>query len=394
MKQFRIILAMLLLFAVMLPLASCGSSEPAPEVEAEAEGEDKNEVAAPVVETPDMPVEEYSMEALKGRIKLLGERTGYNGSGELMAEWAGSGFEINVNVGEEGTDLVLGFRSNYAARWKVYVDGEQYGDRIATKTGNRKQIIARAIPAGEHTIRLVKDTEPATNRNNYNSLLSFSFNGEIMTPPEDKPLYLEFIGDGYMTGFCNLGESSTTAKNKVPDVSSVTEALPYLTSLAMDADYSIVAHSKIGLKTEAGVYNMAELYNNQYAYRELDKTYKPDRTPDAIVIHFGMDDTIDALPMGKWLVAASQYIETLRGYYNNEKIPVIWIYNTRFHTKRAGEIQSLARYMGEGCNVYALEGYFGTNGGGTVECGVFPNAQEHQKTTDLLVPMLKDILKK
>ncbi len=392
MKQFRIILAMLLIFAVMLPLASCGSSKPKPE--AEVEEEEKNEAAAPVVETPNMPVEQYSMEELKGYIKLLGERTGYNGSGELLAEWSGSGFEVNINVGEEGTDLVLGFRSNYAARWKLYVDGEQYGDRIATATGNKKQIIARAIPAGEHTIRLVKDTEPSTNRNNYNSLLSLSFNGEIMTPPEDKSLYLEFIGDGYMTGFCNLGDSSTTAKSKVADVTSVTAAVPYLTSLAMDADYSIVAHSNIGLKTKAGSYDMPTLYNNQYAYRELDTTYKPDRTPDAIVIHMGMDDTMDALPMGKWLVAASEYIETLRGYYNNEKIPVIWIYNTRSHTKRASEIKNLARYMGEDCNVYALEGYFGIGGGGTVECGVFPNAEEHQKTTDLLVPMLKDILKK
>ncbi|MBQ3075695.1 MAG: hypothetical protein IJC26_06460 [Clostridia bacterium] len=394
MKFYRTLLAALLLISMLLPLASCGS-EPLPEATAETE---ETAVTEEVVTTAE-PVEdnssltEYKMGDITNSVKLLGERSGFNKDGELIAEWSGSGFEMRVKIAEGGSDLRLGFRCNYAARWKVYVDGEQFGERFATSTGNRKQTVANGIPAGEHTIAIVKDTQPATSRNNYNSVLSVAFNGEFLEAPAKNDLYLEFIGDGYMVGFGALGKGSSSSASQIIEETSVTAALPYLTSRAMGADYSIVAHSQIGFYTKAGAYKMPALYDNRYAYRELDTRYKPERKPDAIVIHVGMDDTLESLPMGQYIVAAKNFTEDVRDYYKDQSIPVVWVYNTLYHTVRAGEIEALIQYMGgEAANVYALKLAYGANGSGSTETDRYPSAEDHQKSADILVPFLKQLL--
>ncbi len=391
MKIYRTLLAALLLVSMVLPLASC-KSEPLPEMTTETVETVEETVAEELIASN---MKEYKMGEIKDSIKVLGERTGYNKDDELIAEWSGSGFEMRVNIDEGGSDLRIGFRCNYAARWKVLVDGKQYGERVATSTGNKKVVVASAIPAGEHTIAIIKDTQPATSRNNYNSILSVSFNGEFLEAPAKKDMYLEFIGDGYFVGFGALGKGSSSTASKIVEETSVTSSLPYLTAQALDADYSIVAHSQIGLATKAGGYAMPALYDNRYAYRELDVRYEPERKPDAIVIHLGMDDTLTTLPMGQFIVACKNFTEDVRDYYNDQKIPVVWVYNTLYHTVRAGEIEALMKYMGgEAANVYALKLSYGANGSGSTETGRYPSAEDHQKSVDILVPYLKQLLGK
>ncbi len=389
MKLIRILLAAVLLLSMLLPLASCepAAEEPVVSVETKTEEEVNAE------EGNDMPLTEFTALEMKDSIKLLGGRTGYNADGELVAEWSGSGFEANIKVNKEGTDLRMGLRANYAARWMIYVDGEAWGERVATSTGNRKTIIAKGIPAGEHTIRIVKDSQPGTNRNNYNSILSFAFNGEFMAPPAEKDLYLEFIGDGYMVGFGALGKGSNSSNTKIVDETSFTVALPYLTAEAMDADYCIAAHSEIGFKKKAGAYAMAGLYANQFAYRDLTNRYKPTRTPDAIVIHVGMEDTLSSIPMGEFMVTGENFIKTVRAYYGKD-VPVVWLYNTVYHTVRAGEIDALAKMMGGAdAGVYALAVHYDANGSGTSGSTRHSSPEGHQKSTEILVDFLKDIVK-
>lgn len=393
MKLLRTILAAVLLLSMVLPLASC-QKEPE-ELPTTTVEEIKTEEEAVTSESEsDQLLKEYSAEEMKDSIKLLGGRTGYNADGELVVEWSGSGFEANIKVEEEGTDLRLGLRANYASRWVVYVDGKIWGERVATGTGNRKNIIATGIPAGEHNIRVVKDSQPNTNRNNYNSILSFAFNGEFMAAPAQKDLYLEFIGDGYMVGFGALGSSTNASKTKIAEETSFIVSLPYLTAQAMDADYVVAAHSEIGLKKQAGAYAMAGLYANQFAYRDLTNRYKPTRTPDAIVIHLGMEDSLDSISMGEFVTQAKNFIKTVRAYYGKD-VPVVWLYNTIYHTVRAGEIDALAKSMGgASAGVYALEAYYDANGSGVTGSTRHSSPVGHEKTTELLTELLREIIKK
>ena len=391
MKSFRIIVAALLLLAMVLPLASC-QTEPLETQTVTQEETETVEQENPGVEQSAMPLTEHNISKIADSIQLIGERTGYNKSGELAVEWSGSGFEANLIVGEEGTDIRIGFRNNYAARWKVYVDGKEWGERVSTGNGNKKQIVARGIPAGEHNFKFVKDTEPGTSRNNYNNILSFAFNGEFGEKPADKDLYLEFVGDGYMVGFGSQPLEVVTGGKKELEETSFTSALPYLTATAMDADYSVVAHSEIGLSTRAGSFKLQALYENKYAYRDLDVAYEPDRTPDAVIIHVGMDDTLSSLTQGKFIEEMEKFIKQIREHYGKD-VPVVMLYNTIYHTVRTGEMKAVVQKMGgEKAGVYALEMFYGHSGGGT-KTVQYPNAEEHQKSTDILVPFLQDLLK-
>jgi hypothetical protein len=399
MKLVKTLLAGVLLFSILLSLASC--------VEGELETETLDLTATATLEAteevnPDevsaMPLEEYRIAELSDYIKLLGDRTDFNDNGELVVEWSGSGFEIDINAGAEGTDLRLGVRCNYASRWSIFVDGMQWGEKVAITTGNKKQIVARGIPAGEHTIRVVKESQPNTNRNNYNNIISFSFNGELLDKDtSDKDLFLEFVGDGYFVGLGNVGKTKKATGTKILDETSFTKAIPYLTSQALDADYSVVAHSQIGIITKAGNFAIEELFGNQNAYRDLDQYYDPDRTPDAIILHVGMDDSTAAvadggLPAGEFIIQGEMLINSLRDFYGSD-VPVVWLYNTRFAATRASEIRAIAQRMGGAENgVYALESYFGNGGSGIDATGSYPSAAEHAEGAKILTEFLKEIL--
>lgn len=386
MKRFRTLLALLLVFCFVLPLISCGETLPEITTEetetGEVAGDDENEASTPLTL--------YTTEDLEGKIKYLGERTGTNRSGDVALEWSGSGFAINAVIGPEGSDLRIGLRSNYSSRWQVLVDGEAFGNAVKSANGNRKIIFARGIPSGEHEIRVVKESQTGTNNNNYNNFISLEINGTLLDPPEEKETFLEFIGDGYLVGYGANGKRATSPS--INDETSFLASVSYLTSQALDADYSVVAHSGIGLATKAGAYVMDELYDHRFAYRDVDIAYKPTRTPNAIVIHLGMDDPLTSLTKGQFIVQAQEFIEHVRSYYN-AKVPVVWLYNTMYHTVRAEEIRALPEVMGAGSEVYALECYYGNSGSGQTK-DRYPSAEEHQKTAEILIPFLQEIIEK
>lgn len=389
MKQYKILLAVLLVISMVLPMVACSEPEEVTTtVEIMTEEEEE-----PATEESAMPLDYFDMKDLKEDIKLLGERTEINNKGELLVEWSGSGFEMKIDVKEGGTDLRLGMRASYVSYWVVFVDGEKWDDAVEIPKGVSKRLVAKSIPAGEHTIRVVKDSQIGNLRNNYTSVTSFEFAGTVeKTDTADKGLYLEFIGDGYMTGFGALG-SEAESENINAEI-SVTSALPYLVAEKMNADYSVVARSEIGILAQSGPFCMNDLYFNQYGYKDLDSLYEPERTPDAIIIHLGMDDRVEELAAGPFIVEGENFIKKIRAVYGTD-VPVIWMYNTYSHTSRAGEIRGIVQKMGgERANVYAFEAVYGNSGSGSKASVRFPSAAEHQKSADLLVPYLQEILGK
>lgn len=391
MKQYKIFLAALLVFSMVLSMVAC--SEPEEEPTTTVEIMTTVEEEEPATEESAMPLDFYSMKDLKKSINLLGERTAINNKGELLAEWSASGFEMKINVKEGGTDLRLGMKASYVSYWTVFVDGEKWGDgAVEIPKGVTKRLVAKGIPAGEHTIRVIKDSQIGNLRNNYTSVTSFEFAGTVgKVSTADKDLFLEFIGDGYMVGFGALGHEADS--KLITEETSATAALPYLVAEEMNADYSVVARSEIGIVTEAGPFAMPELYLNQHGYSQLNTLYEPTRVPDAVIVHLGMDDRTGDLSEGEFIIQAENFVNQIRELYG-EKVPVVWVYNTYSHTLRAGGIKGLQQRMGPDSGVYAFEAAYGNSGSGSKTSVRFPSAEEHQKTADLLVPFLKDILNK
>lgn len=386
MKLTRLIIAGILLIATILPLASCGSSL---QTEEPVETVTTEEVeTAPVDPVP--AIKRYPVKELADKLALIGERTGYDKNDLLPLEWVGSGFVLTVNVPEEGTEVIMSTRFNYESKFRISVDGEPYGDRLTIGKGNKDILIAN-LPAGVHTVEVLKDTQQGTVYNNYNNIVSLSFNGEALESDQtDKDLYLEFIGDGYFTGFGALG--NTAASLEIAKESSFTAALPYRTAQAMNADYSVVAHNHIGFLTKSDKYTMPLLYANHNGFRDIDYLYTPTRTPDAIIIHLGNDDS-QKLILADFVTQGEAFIQQIRSCYGEagKDIPVIWTYGAVYYTRRASEIQAIAL---RNDNVYALQLEYGQSGSGSKDTARYPSGAEHQKSTDVLVPYLKNLLGK
>ncbi|MBR2615859.1 MAG: hypothetical protein IKC69_04200 [Clostridia bacterium] len=385
MKLFRTILAGVLLLAMILPLASC-----TPVLIRAEETETLEETAPAVQQTQEaLPrAKKYKIKELEGYLKLIGERTAYASNDLLPLEWAGSGFELKFEAPAGGTSVIMSSRFNYASRFVVFVDGELQEDILALEKGNVDTVLA-TVSEGVHTVRVEKDTEQGTTYNNYNNIVSLSFDGTpLQADQSEKELYLEFIGDNYFVGYGALG--STADSTNISAESSYHASMPYLVAKALDADTSVVARSGIGITTKVGGMTLPVLYGQQNGYRDAELFYSPDRAPDAIIINAGNHDSTSTTA-ADYILKSEEFIDSIRAYYGDEgeDIPVIWLYGTVYYTRRAAEIQTLQK---RNDNVYAFQCEYGRSGSAAKDVVRYPNAAEHQKTVDIFVPFLQNLL--
>ena len=118
-----------------------------------------------------------------GKIKPLG-RTAVNPEGTgIMCDWPGNGFQMNVSG--NGGKLEIGMSSTYDVNWAVLVDGQQvYWQRLA-KDGST---ISATIPAGAHTVTVVKESDTTAKDADFCDLTTMTFDGTIEAKPANKGL--------------------------------------------------------------------------------------------------------------------------------------------------------------------------------------------------------------
>ena len=123
---------------------------------------------------------------------------------------------------------------------------------------------------------------------------------------------------------------------------------------------------------------------------------KPTFTPNAdcgdhvIIINAGNHDSTSTTA-ADYILKSEEFIDSIRAYYGDEgeDIPVIWLYGTVYYTRRAAEIQTLQK---RNDNVYAFQCEYGRSGSAAKDVVRYPNAAEHQKTVDIFVPFLQNLL--
>ena len=390
MKLWRICLALLLVIAMVLPTVACSSDISGGGLD---DYGDETETKTEEVQEEKKPTE-YGLYKNESKLKLLNERCGFTATGELATDWGGSGFEARILVDDTGTDLTLATRSSYTSYWKLYIDGEAAGSAIEIGSGRKTTVIATSVEPGEHTIRFVKESQIGTSTSGYNSITSLTFFGELLSADnEDKDLYIEFVGDGYFSGYGALGtvKGSKTIDQEI----SATSALPYLVAEAMDADYSLVACSAIGMATAVNKLTLPMIYAAQYGFRENETLlYAPERTPDVIVLHVGIEDTLTDLAIGEFVRRGEEFINTLRSYYG-EQVPVVLLYGARSLAQRVPETLAIVEKMGGAdAGVYALGLEYGNNGSsGSETQDRFPSYEDNQKNLQTVVDFLNELLK-
>ena len=328
----------------------------------------------------------YELSKFADGVKLLGRYQILNNG--IGCDHSATGIEFCVSaIGEVSLTMhtTMEKAACYAAYFTLYVDGVRMEERIEALVGDATVTLANFAERGEHTIKLVKQTE-----SNYNlcTLYSLTFDGELLTPPAKKEKYIEFIGDSLSCGMGNLG------KKGVPEPQTsiwedVTQGYTYGTAEALYVDCSIVSESGIGL---AGSWHdpLFDFYSAWSYKRDKNLKYDFARAPDLIVINLGTNDfylncDLKICPIDEVIAKTKEFIELVRSAYGKD-IPIVWV--GRFMFIGESYINAVDTAIGElgGEDAYIYRLDVPTAKGGAQG---HPDVAGHTVTRDLLVEFIK-----
>ncbi|MBQ3202978.1 MAG: carbohydrate binding domain-containing protein [Clostridia bacterium] len=322
------------------------------------------------------------IDTLMGNIKTQG-RTAMVG-GTLMLDFSISGMEFELDC--EG-DVYATFNARKIANsgsdggiyFTIVVDGEKLARDYCriTSVGETKVKLASDLPAGKHTFAIYRQSEHQTGEI---GVCALSYDGEMLKKPADKGLYIEFIGDSISCGFGNLGNNSQGDGAAL--WSDATQAYPFLTAQALDADWSNVAWSGLGCKYGYSSTTMQDVYPAQRYNYDQSTAYDFSNEPDVIVLALGTNDNScqsNATLKREGLVEMLALVRE-----KNPNAPIVWIYNMMTSGVNSMVEEIVAEFGGAEAGYYACKLTMNTSGG-----GYHPNLVGQQKFADELVAFIQ-----
>lgn len=385
MKATKII-ALILSFILCLGLVSCKGSDEAEtdsnETQSTENSEDTSKDETPATQPDDdgddgdgdsaddskksdekvvdlsNPTKKYDLAENRSKVKVIGRSSVV--SDGITCDFTAAGIEFKVNA----SGIVnLKLTATAETYFTVIVDGVRASERYRVGSGTATLAVAELESAGEHTISVLRQTEPQRSLCVLNSL---SFRGTLLDAPADNTRYIEFIGDSITCGAGNL-ISDTSANANLAIHQDGTQAFSYLTAKALGADYSIVGCSGIGVTYGYRTFTENEFYTKLSYYRSLTDSYVPTRVPDAVVINLGTNDKNKTASSGfveaDFKADVEELIELIRATYNTD-VPIIWTYNMM----NGGYIDEISAVItalgGESAGLYTCELNRNTEGAG------------------------------
>lgn len=325
------------------------------------------------------------------KIKLLGRSTLSNDG--VICDHSASGIEFRGTMkGDVVLEMVTAGVKNgcNTTYFTVYVDGERQPERLEVNAGENVLKIASFDDDAEHTIRFVKQTE-----SNYTlcEIKTISFtSGSLATPPEDKELFIEVIGDSLTCGMGNVGTNSSPDP-QTPAWEDATQSYGYILADKLGADYSIVSESGIGI---AGSWfdPLFDFYTKASYSRDKEQDHVFSlRTPDVIIINLGTNDFYlnkDKDPKMCTPEAVTEktkeFINLVRDSYG-ENVPIIWAYDFVGNCMYDSVKEAVDKLGGESAGIYFCK--LPQNTGGAQW---HPDVSGHQAAADTLFPLVKKLL--
>ena len=256
-------------------------------------------------------------------------RTYVNENG-LNVDFPGHGFEFEVQC---SGDVIMHCRTDANTYFQVFVDGEE-GLRVKTGRGKNLDItIATGLDAGTHNIRVIRDTDIDLN-GNITGITGLSYVGKADTlkRPADKELLIEYVGDSDTAGkYTVVLFDDSEVQHKA------TNSYAYLTSQALDADFSVVARSGCGyFRFDSCPKTMNQMYQYYNIFSRVNtEKYTPTRKADVVVLAIGANDTADRVKFAyeKGIVPFATYEEALKDQIglvrqmHGEDVKIVLLYN-------------------------------------------------------------------
>lgn len=222
-----------------------------------------------------------TLQEAAGRCKLYG-RLGTVGTG-LSCDWAAAGIEFRADCRR---DVAVEMTCEDSAYFTIFVDGVHSEERPLVSAGKTTVKLAEGLSAGEHTFKLLRQTEVAAA---IIVLESIRLDGTLLALPADSGMYIEFIGDSISAGYGNLGNPQISGPTTYLEYSDGTQTYAALTAEKLKADFSVVAISGSGIARGTAAQMIPEIYPYT-SYRRGEDAYLFSRKADIVVINLGTND--------------------------------------------------------------------------------------------------------
>ena len=323
----------------------------------------------------------YDINSNTNAIKVLGERH-LESNKTLYADWTASGLEFYANMNSQ-SDIIFTANSTAPCYFKAYVDGtlwQNNGSDYYTVSGATK-IVLQSVPAGTHTVRLVKATGYLLGQAEISAV---ELNGTISATP-DNDLYIEFLGDSISCGWGVVGSHDGGYASQ-----DGTLAYPYLVAQALGADYSI-----LGLSGRGVVYGTDYNFDKNYLQASPARStsaYGFERKADIVVINLGTNERGNHADTAEFEAGYVRLLENVFAKNGSDCIVYcLWgAMNDTYNT----QIQSaIATYQAShaGAQIHTLTLARSTVDSGAPSWG-HPSISDHAGYTTALTNALKNVI--
>ena len=256
----------------------------------------------------------------------------------------------------------------------VYINGARQAKRLKFEPGESTVLIAKGLDFAKTTsVKLVRETEEKCGA--FTALnLNLGYAGRLCEKPADKDLYIEFLGDSITCGLGSLcgylSNDGLTVGDTQSDVEApkcgVSDAEPslcedasnsyaYLAAQTLNADYSLVSFSGIGVTSTYGNLPMLDYYKANHS---------TNRIPDLVVINLGTNDAGTKANTAAYKAGVKDLINQVRDYYG-QNVKILWatgLMGDAYKDYTAEAIEAI-KELDNNTNIYQFTGLTEGRGG-------------------------------
>lgn len=218
-------------------------------------------------------------------IEYIG-RFDFSNPKSVRFDWPG----VQIRTRFEGTSCSIKLKDGNND-YNIFIDGQLH--KIIRTTSDTVYVLANGLPNKVHTLLIIKRTEALFGIASFEGFILDGGKDLVKTIELIKKRRIEFFGDSYFTGFGADGDSPDCSFSRETENCYLSFG-PQL-SRKLDADYSIVAISGVGVTKNYGDSLRTSEYPLPHYY---ERTLMNDSLiwdfskwqPDAVVIRLGRND--------------------------------------------------------------------------------------------------------
>ena len=352
-KIFMRVIALCIAMIFITSAVSCAKnnapvdeSVPSEAEETSSASSETDNQSTPEAPKPQKPQENtYELKDITENLKLHGRMSTVNSG--ITCDFTASGIEFTVRAVGKVKLKVTATKDTY---FSVWVDGKRQDKRLYAADMAINLTLADFEEEGEHTIKVLKQTEAQWSLCVLNSL---TFAGELKEAPANAAKYIEFIGDSIVCGHGNLCLSGEDGQGNATQEDGTT-AFAYRAAERLGVDCSIIGCSGVGIDKGFTSFSEKDFYPKTSYYRSTSELYDFERTPDLVVINLGTNDNTKGTTKDAYVSGVKSFIAYVRQQYGDVKI--VWTYGMMTEeTTSPWLLEAIEELGGEANGLYTLK---------------------------------------